>query len=171
MTQAYPAYDEALSFPEEEAAMEIVMNAIKAVRSRRAEMNVPPSKKAHIIVVTDKQDIFTAGIPFLQKLAYAASVEITGTVPENVDGMVNVVTNECKMYMPMAELVDIEKERERIGKELEKARKQKEAQEKTLSNEKFVSKAPENVVAAERERLAKAEAMIANLEESLKKLG
>ncbi|MCI6647554.1 MAG: valine--tRNA ligase [Oscillospiraceae bacterium] len=171
MTQAYPAYDEALSFPEEEAAMEIVMNAIKAVRSRRAEMNVPPSKKAHIIVVTDKQDIFTAGIPFLQKLAYAASVEITGAVPENVDGMVNVVTNECKMYMPMAELVDIEKERERIGKELEKARKQKEAQEKKLSNEKFVSKAPENVVAAERERLAKAEALIANLEESLKKLG
>ena len=67
--------------------------------------------------------------------------------------------------------MDLDKERERIGKELEKARKQKEAQEKKLSNEKFVSKAPENVVAAERERLAKAEALIANLEDSLKKLG
>jgi len=171
MTQPYPTYDEALAFPEEETAMEMVMTAIKAVRSRRAEMNVPPSKKAHIIVVTDKKDVFTAGIPFMGKLAYASSVDVTDTVPENVDGMVNIVTNECKMYLPMAELVDLDKERERITKELEKAQKQKEAQEKKLSNEKFVSKAPEHVVAAERERLEKAKALIANLEESLKKLG
>ena len=147
------------------------MNAIKAVRSRRAEMNVPPSKKAHIIVATEKTDVFTAGIPFMLKLAYASSVEVTAEVPANVDGMVNVVTNECQMYMPMAELVDIEKEKERITKELEKAHKEKEGQEKKLANEKFISKAPEHVVATERERLARAEALIANLEDSLKKLG
>jgi valyl-tRNA synthetase len=151
--------------------METVMTAIKAVRSRRAEMNVPPSKKAHIIVVTEKTDIFTAGVPFLMKLAYASSVDVTNAVPENVDGMVNIVTDECKLYLPMAELVDLEQERERITRELEKAKKQKEAQEKKLSNESFVSKAPEQVVAAERDRLEKAVALIANLEESLKKLG
>ena len=171
MTQAYPAYKEALAFPEEEAAMETVMDAIKAVRSRRAEMNVPPSKKAHIIVVTEKQGIFTTGVPFMVKLAYASSVEVTNVVPENVDGMVNVVTNECKMYMPMAELVDIVKEKERIEKELAKAHKELEGQTKKLANEKFISKAPEHVVAAERERLERAKALIANLEESLKKLG
>ena len=171
MTQTYPAFTEMLNFPEEEAAMETVMNAIKAVRSRRAEMNVPPSKKAHIIVATEKTDVFTAGIPFMLKLAYASSVEVTAEVPANVDGMVNVVTNECQMYMPMAELVDIEKEKERITKELEKAHKEKEGQEKKLANEKFISKAPEHVVATERERLARAEALIANLEDSLKKLG
>ena len=171
MTQAYPAFDPALDFPEEEAAMETVMNAIKAVRSRRAEMNVPPSKKAHMIVTTDKTEVFTAGIPFLVKLAYASSVEVSAAAPENVDGMVNIVTDECKIFLPMAELVDLEKERERITKELEKAHKEKEGQEKKLANEKFLSKAPEHVVAGERERLEKAKALIANLEESLKKLG
>ena len=171
MVSAYPAYTDKLSFPAEEAAMETVMTAIKAVRSRRAEMNVPPSKKAHIIAVTDKTDIFTAGVPFMVKLAYASSVDVTNTAPENIDGMVSIVTDECKLYLPMAELVDLDKERERITKELEKAKQQKAAQEKKLSNESFVSKAPEQVVAAERDRLAKAEALIANLEESLKKLG
>ncbi len=171
MTQAYPTFTEELNFPEEEANMEIVMDAIKAIRSRRAEMNVPPSKKAHVIVVTDKQDIFKTGIPFIIKQAYAASVEVVAEVPENIDGMVGVVTDECKIYMPMAELVDIEKEKERIAKEMEKARKEVEGQTKKLSNEKFLAKAPESVVALERERLARAEALIANLEESLKKLG
>ena len=92
-------------------------------------------------------------------------------VPANIDGMVGVVTNECKMYMPMAELVDIEKEKERINKELDKARKEVEGQTKKLQNEKFLAKAPEAVLIKERDRLARAEALIANLEESLKKLG
>ncbi len=171
MIQAYPTYKPELDFAAEEAQMEMVMDAIKAIRSRRAEMNVPPSKKAHVIVVTDKADIFTAGIPFIIKQAYAASVEVVAEVPANIDGMVGVVTNECKMYMPMAELVDIEKEKERINKELDKARKEVEGQTKKLQNEKFLSKAPEAVLQKERDRLARAEALIANLEESLKKLG
>ncbi len=171
MTQAYPNFKEELNFTAEEANMEMVMDAIKAIRSRRAEMNVPPSKKAHVIVVTDKAETFTTGVPFIIKQAYASSVEIVSEVPANIDGMVNVVTNECKMYMPMAELVDIEKEKERINKELDKARKEVEGQTKKLQNEKFLSKAPEAVLQKERDRLARAEALIANLEESLKKLG
>ncbi|MBP3654773.1 MAG: valine--tRNA ligase [Oscillospiraceae bacterium] len=171
MTQAYPAFKEELNFPVEEANMEMVMDAIKAIRSRRAEMNVPPSKKAHVIVVTEKADTFNAGVPFIIKQAYASSVEVVSEVPENIDGMVGVVTNECKMYMPMAELVDIEKEKERINKELVKAQKELEGQTKKLANEKFLAKAPEAVLQKERERLARAEALIANLEESLKKLG
>ena len=171
MIQAYPTYKAELDFAAEEAQMEMVMDAIKAIRSRRAEMNVPPSKKAHVIVVTDKADTFTAGIPFIIKQAYASSVEVVAEVPANIDGMVGVVTNECKMYMPMAELVDIEKEKERINKELDKARKEVEGQTKKLQNEKFLAKAPEAVLIKERDRLARAEALIANLEESLKKLG
>ena len=84
--------------------------------------------------------------------------------------MVSVVTGSAKMFMPMAELVDIEKERARIEKELDKARAQLEAQNKKLANESFVSRAPEAVVNAERERAEKAKALIANLEESLAKL-
>ena len=171
MIQDYPTFKEELNFTADEANMEMVMDAIKAIRSRRAEMNVPPSKKAHVIVVTDKADTFNAGIPFIIKQAYASSVEVVAEVPANVDGMVNVVTNECKMYMPMAELVDIEKEKERINKELDKARKEVEGQTKKLQNEKFLAKAPEAVLIKERDRLARAEALIANLEESLKKLG
>ena len=171
MIQDYPTFKEELNFTADEANMEMVMDAIKAIRSRRAEMNVPPSKKAHVIVVTDKADTFNAGIPFIIKQAYASSVEVVAEVPANVDGMVNVVTNECKMYMPMAELVDIEKEKERINKELDKARKEVEGQTKKLQNEKFLSKAPEAVLQKEKDRLARAEALIANLEESLKKLG
>ncbi len=171
MTQAYPNYKAELDFTAEEASMEIVMDAIKAIRSRRAEMNVPPSKKAHVIVVTDKTDIFTAGSPFIIKQAYASSVEVLTEAPANIDGMVGVVTNECKMYMPMAELVDIAKEKERIQKELDKAHKEFEGQTKKLSNQAFLAKAPEAVLAKERDRLTRAEALIANLEESLKKLG
>ena len=163
--------DSALSFPQEEQDFEMVMTAIKAVRSRRAEMNVPPSKKAHLIIATEKQDAFRSGEMYISKLAYAESVTIGSTVPENADKMVSVVTEEAKLYMPMAELVDLDKERARIETELEKAKKEYEGQMRKLSNEAFVAKAPEKVVNAERERAAKAKALIENLEESLKNLG
>ena len=171
MIERYPSYSEALSFPQEEQDFEMVMTAIKAVRSRRAEMNVPPSKKAHLIIATEKQDAFRSGEMYISKLAYAESVTIGSTVPENADKMVSVVTEEAKLYMPMAELVDLDKERARIEKELEKAKKEYEGQMRKLSNEAFVAKAPEKVVNAERERAAKAKALIENLEESLKNLG
>ena len=166
----YPKYDAALSFPEDEAGFELIMDAVKAVRSRRAEMNVPPSKRPTLIITSDRPEVFEAGRTYLSKLAYAGEVEISAEAPADTEGMVSVVTGSAKMFMPMAELVDIEKERARIEKELDKARAQLEAQNKKLANESFVSRAPEAVVNAERERAEKVKALIANLEESLAKL-
>ncbi len=170
MIAAYPSYSESLSFPQDEAAFEMIMNAIKAVRARRADMNVPNSKKPHLIIATDRPEIFEAGAGYICKLAYAADLTVQAAAPESTEGMVCIATDEAKLYMPMAELVDIEKERARIEKELQNARKGLEAQLKKLANENFVSRAPENVVNAEREKQAKFEALIANLQESLENL-
>ena len=167
----YPEYSEALSFPEEEAAFECIMTAVKAVRSCRSEMKVPAAKRPRLIIVTDKADTFEKGQVYLSNLAFAGEVEITTALPEDTAGMVGVVTEDARMFMPMAELVDLDKERERIRKELDKALAEIEAQNKKLANESFVARAPERVVAAEREKLAKAQALAANLEESLKNLG
>ncbi len=169
--QSYPEYSEKLNFPEDEANFGMVMDAIKAVRARRSEMNVPPSRKSHLIIVTDKAKAFTDGEKFICKLAYASGVEVRAELPESTDGMVSVITDNARMFMPMAELVDLEKERARMEKELANAKKQLDGQNAKLANENFVSRAPEKVVNAEREKKAKLEALIENLEESLKNLG
>ena len=171
MMQSYPEYSEALNFPEDEANFGMVMDAIKAVRARRSEMNVPPSRKSHLIIVTEKAKAFTDGEKFICKLAYASGVEVRAELPESTDGMVSVITDNARMFMPMAELVDLEKERARMEKELANAKKQLDGQNAKLANENFVSRAPEKVVNAEREKKAKLEALIENLEESLKNLG
>ena len=169
----WPVYDEALAFKADEALMESVMNAIRSIRNRRAEMNVPPSKKAALFVVTTKPQVFSEGEGFIQRLAYADQVTLLEKEPENIDGMVCCTTADAKLYIPMGQLVDVSKELDRIGKELDKARKNLAALEGKLSNENFVSRAPEAVVNAEREKAAKARDLIAQLEESeasLKKL-
>ena len=169
----WPEYRADLAFKAEESLMESVMNAIRSIRNRRAEMNVPPSKKAALFVVTSKPQVFTEGEGFLQRLAYADQVTILDKEPENLDGMVTIATSDAKLYIPMGQLVDVAKELERVGKELEKARKNLASLEGKLSNEKFVSRAPEAVVNAEREKAAKARDLIAQLEQSeeaLKKL-
>ena len=171
MMQSYPEYSEKLNFPEDEANFGMVMDAIKAVRARRSEMNVLPSRKSHLIIVTDKAKAFTDGEKFICKLAYASGVEVRAELPESTDGMVSVITDNARMFMPMAELVDLEKERTRMEKELANAKKQLDGQNAKLANENFVSRAPEKVVNAEREKKAKLEALIENLEESLKNLG
>lgn len=171
ISESFPEYSEKLSFPQDEQDFETLMDAIKAIRSRRAEMNVPPSRKAHLIVVTDKKEIFENGKAFLMKLAYAGEVSVTDKAPSDVEGMVSVVTDKATMLMPMADLVDLEKERERIKKELAKAQKEYDGQMAKLSNESFLAKAPEKVVEAEKERTSKAKALIDNLTESLNKLG
>jgi valyl-tRNA synthetase len=107
---------------------------------------------------------------YLSKLALTGELTIGNAPPDSADGLVAVVTDEAKLYMPLAELVDLEKERERIEKTLQKARDDLEKTLAKLNNEKFTSKAPENVVAAERERADKAKALIENLEQSLKAL-
>ena len=171
IVESYPAFDEKLSFPKEEADFESIMEAVKAVRSRRAEMNVPPSKRPHVTLATEKPAVFEAGKVYMANLAYAGAVEVVTEAPADAGGMVTVVTGDAKLFMPMAELVDLDKERERIAKELEKAKKDIENQQRKLANESFVSRAPERVVAAERDKLAKAQALAENLAESLKNLG
>ncbi len=171
IVETYPEYDPALAFPQEEVDFESIMTAVKAVRSRRAEMNVPPAKRPRLILVTEKPEVFEAGRVYMANLAYAGQITITDAPPADIAGMVNVVTEDAKIFMPLAELVDLDKERARIEKELAKAQKDIESQEKKLANESFVSRAPERVVNAEREKLAKAQALAANLEESLKNLG
>ena len=171
MIARYPEYSEKLSFPEDEQNFEMVMTAIKAVRARRSEMNVPPSRKARLIIATDRRAAFEAGRSYICKLAYASEISVQDTAPESADGMVSVVTDNARMFMPMAELVDLEKEKARIRKELANAEKQLAGQIAKLSNEKFVSRAPENIVNIEREKKAKLEALIDNLRLSLEHLG
>ena len=166
----YPEYREELSFPEDEENFEMVMSAIKAVRARRSEMNVAPSRKTHLYVATDSKDAFEAGKVYMAKLAYALAVEVSGEVPENSDKMVSVVTDNAKLYMPLTELVDVEKELARLNKELANAEKQLDAQNGKLANENFVTRAPEAVVNIEREKKAKLEALIVNLKASIANL-
>ena len=143
------------------------MEAIRAIRNRRTEMNVPPSKKAALYVLSAKPQVFTEGEGFLQRLAYADSVSLLEKEPENLDGMITITTSDAKLYIPMGQLVDVQKEIERISKELEAAKKFLASLEGKLSNEKFVSRAPEAVVNAEREKAAKTRDLIAQLTESL----
>ena len=163
----WPTVREDLSFKAECAQMESVMEAIRAIRNRRTEMNVPPSKKAALFVLTAKPQIFTEGEGFLQRLAYADTVSVLDAEPANLDGMITITTADAKLYIPMGQLVDVAKEIARITKELEAAKKFLNSLESKLSNEKFVSRAPEAVVNAEREKAAKHRDLIAQLEQSL----
>ncbi len=164
---SYPKYDPALSYPEDETNFEMVMEAIKAIRARRAEMNVPPSRKSHLIIATGHAAAFESGTAYIRKLAYAEEVRVCAEAPADTAGMVSVVTDQARMFMPMADLVDFEKERARITKELANAEKQLAGQNAKLANENFVSRAPEAVVNTEREKKAKLEALIENLHQSL----
>ena len=170
MTQCYPAYTESLHFPEEENSFEMVMQAIQAVRARRSEMKVPPSRRTHLIICTPAQEAFRSGIRYIQKLAYAETVTVQENAPECLDGMVTVATDQASLYMPLAELVDLEKERARIRAELEKSEKLLEAQDRKLANQNFVTRAPESVVNIEREKKAKLESLIENLKKNLAEL-
>ena len=176
MLQKWPEHHVSLDFPEEEKAMEFIMDAIRAVRARRAEMNVPPSKKAHLTVATLEREVFEAGIPFLKRLAYASDVTVIGMADAGSDeamsaqGMVTVTTHAARLFIPLGELVDLEKEKARVQKELEKNRKMLSGLEGKLQNPGFVNKAPANVVEAERERAEKLRALIEKLEEQLQSM-
>ena len=170
MLADWPKYDENLNFSVEAAHMESVMNAIRSIRNRRAEMNVPPSKKSTLYVVSDKGEIFRQGTGFICRLAYADQVIICDSDPEGHENMVCVVTNDAKLYIPLEELIDFEKELARIEKEKANCLKQIAMFEGKLSNVAFVSRAPEKVVAEQREKLEKNRALLAQLEESEKRL-
>ena len=162
----WPVYSAELEFKVEEDLMESVMDAIRSIRNRRAEMNVPPSKKAALYVLTSKPEIFREGEGFIQRLAYADEVTVLNAEPENLDGMVCCTTSNAKLYIPMGQLVDVAKELERIAKELDKAEKNLASLEGKLNNEKFTSRAPEAVVNDIREKAAKARDLINQLKQS-----
>ena len=162
----WPVYREELSFKAEAAVMESVKNAISAIRARRAEMNVPPSKKAALYVVSSHADTFRQGEGFIKRLAYADQVVICDGDPEGHEDMLCVVTADAKLYIPLSQLIDVEKELARIAKEKENCLRQIAMFEGKLSNEQFVSRAPEKVVADQREKLEKNRALLRQLEES-----
>ncbi|WP_418690759.1 valine--tRNA ligase [Agathobaculum sp.] len=171
MVSKWPEYDEKLNFSVEEAQMESLMDAVRAIRNRRAEMNVPPFKKAKVLILTEKKDTFSAGAGFFPKLAYASEIELIDAVPADAAKMASVVTGDAQLYMPMGDLIDFEAERARLGKEKKKVEDDIAFVMKKLGNPKFVDKAPENVVAAEREKADKLREHLAKLEESIAALG
>ena len=166
ITAKWPEYQDALHFPEAEAAMEAVKDAISAIRARRAEMNVPPSRKAQVVIVAAQPENYQMGAHFITRMAYASELTVQTAAPADLTGMVTVATHDATIYMPMAELVDIAKELARIAAERKKAEENLQRIEAKLANESFTSRAPENVVNAEREKAEKARALIAKLDES-----
>ena len=166
MLQKWPEYRAELSFPQEEEAMGLIIDAITAIRARRNEMNVAPSKKVHYTIATAHADTFARGIPFFKRLASASDVTVADANTPTPDGSIEVVTHAARVLMPLAELVDFEKELARIAKEKANAEKQLAGIENKLSNQGFIAKAPEAVVNGAREDAAKLRALIEKLDAS-----
>ena len=170
----WPVYREEFAFGAEEAAMEQIIEAITALRARRAEMNVPMSRKVNLTIAASQPEVFEAGKAFFLRLAGAEDVKVWGMEAAEAasgdDGLVEVTTHAARLFMPLAELVDFEKELARIAKEKENCLKQIAMFESKLSNEAFVSRAPEKVVNDQKEKLAKNQALLAQLIESEKRL-
>ena len=166
MLQKWPEYRAELSFPQEEEAMGLIIDAITAIRARRNEMNVAPSKKVHYTIATAHAGTFARGIPFFKRLASASDVTVADANIPTPDGSIEVVTHAARVLMPLAELVDFEKELARIAKEKANAEKQLAGIENKLSNQGFIAKAPEAVVNGAREDAAKLRALIEKLDAS-----
>ncbi|NFS08415.1 valine--tRNA ligase [Clostridium botulinum] len=168
----WPEYDEILKDEKSEKDMEYIIEAIKSIRNVRTEMNVPPSRKAKLMIYLTEKEAersFKEGEVYFQKLASASEVSFLEN-KETSDKNVSVVTRGAEIFIPLLELVDIEKELERLNKEKEKLEKEIDRVEKKLANEKFVSKAPESVVNEEREKGEKYKAMLKSVIESLESL-
>ena len=168
MRTAWPVYQDSLHFAAEEKEMERIMDAIRAIRNRRAEMNVPPSRKAQVFVETAFADTFESGKPFICRLASAAEVTVGSSF--DVPGSVSIVTADATIKIPMADLVDLQAERARLTKEKETVQKQLDGVLARLSNEAFTSKAPEKVVATARENAARLQEKLALLQQSMDSL-
>ncbi len=154
MLRRFTEADDIPSFPEEEDAMERVIDAIRAIRARRAEMNVPPSRKAKVTIVTNYPEAFGEAVyPFFERLASAQSVELCDSYSD--DTAVRIITDSAAIYMPLADIIDFEAEKKRLGTELDKVNGEIARLEGKLSNENFISRAPAAVVDAEREKLAR----------------
>lgn len=169
MRSAWPVFREELCFPAEEREMDRLMEAIRAIRNRRAEMNVPPSKKAQVYVETAFAQTFADGAPFIQRLASASEVKV-GTAFE-LPGAVSIVTADATIRIPLDELVDRQAELARLNKEREMVRKQLDGVLARLANKSFTDKAPENVVATARDNAAKLQEKLNLLEQSIGQFG
>ena len=140
----WPEYCQEHDFPEAELEMQRIMDVIRGVRNRRAEMNVPPSRKTNLYIATAEPNTFENGIAILNKLAYATQITIGQAF--DIEGAVTIVTNDAKVYIPMDELVDKKAELARLNKELETAKKQFAQVNGKLNNQGFLTKAPAQVV-------------------------
>ena len=149
--------------------MNKIMTAVKAVRNRRAEMNVAPSKKAQVFIETLNGDTFKKGTEFFKRLSSASDVSV-GEKFDGMDKAVSIITESARIYIPMDELVDFEAEREGLDKEKEKLQKENDVVNGKLNNPNFVAKAPEKVVEAQRKALCEYTEKMKLLDESLNKL-
>ena len=167
MISEWPVYKDEYDFSVEEQEMDRIMEAVRAIRNRRAEMNVPPSKKAKYYIATAHKDTFEKAGIFMQRLASCSEAEIGDSF--EIDDAVCIVTTDAKIYIPLGELVDFEKEIARLNKEKEKVLKDLEFIDKKLNNENFVAKAPKAVVDGQREAAQKLRDKIAMIDESIEK--
>ena len=168
MIDSYPNVEEIPDFSAEAKDFDRIIDAIRGIRGRRAEMNVPPSRKAKLFIKTAFGDSFLAATPFFQKLASASEVEIVDGYED--EGAVSIVTDAATIYIPMADMVDLEKEKARLTAELTKTQSEIARAEAKLGNQGFVAKAPAAVVEAERSKLEKLKVTAKALEDALAKM-
>ncbi len=165
MLEKYHVYDESLNFSAEEIDFGKIIAAIKAVRNIRSEMNVVPSVKAKLYIETAQPEVFANGVMFFERLASASEVEILEKA--DVKDAVTAVTDAARIFIPLSDIVDTEKERARLDKEKKKVQKDIDFLSGKLNNQGFLAKAPEQLIAAQKEKLAKAQEKMAKIEESL----
>ena len=171
MTQQWPQFTAELDFAQDEADFAKLMDFIKAVRTIRADMNVHPAKRTSMIIETNAMEAFGRGGEYLAKFAFATDVSLTEKYTGETTGMVQVITDAARGFIPMMELIDREKELARLNKEKEVAEKDIAMFQRQLSNEGFVNKAPAQVVEEIRQKLARATEKLARVEESIAALG
>lgn len=171
MTASFPTFDKALSFEKEEVEFERVMQAIKGIRNTRTEMNVPPSRKAAVYIQTEFTATFEASKFFFERLASASEVVVaTQHDTDLVSKAVQIVTNDARIFLPLEDLIDKQKEQERLSREKEACEKEVSILSGKLDNQGFIAKAPENVVSEMREKLAKATEKLNKIIESINAL-
>ena len=170
MTAQWPEFSSEHEYPQERQEFQLIVDAIGAIRGRRAEMNVPPSKKANVYIETSEPGIFAQGVSFIQRLASADEVNIFDKVELDGENAVQIVTDSARIFLPMDQLIDKEKERERLNREMDHINSEIDMFTKKLSNKNFVEKAPEKVVEEQRSKLKSAQEHKTKLEESLNAL-
>ena len=169
----WPQYDEAFDASSQESNMEIIMEAIKGIRNIRAEMNVLPSRKSKTIIVSDREEVINAmveGTPYIKKLAYSSEVIVKTSKEDISDGAVSIIIEGAEIFLPLEDLIDIEKEIERLSKEKEKLQKELDRVKSKLSNERFLSKAPAAVIEEEKDKEKKYTGLMEKVLDRLKGL-